>query len=475
MEQESQTLRLFETIKLYNLILEKNSTSGIVCGHFLHSMLFYVVQTYKYMSILCDKWSESLPYSRHFCKEGWDKWYSFFMGICGEISSIVVSNSFNLSAQTAESAEDEVSVNELNTASGDYVFDKDDEMDMEVSKRFKNDVLGQLRNIDSTITDINDYLYLIVYYINKICSCIKLISKILRRPSADKILKFFNTASLMYMRNMRKNDVDTYLDKKVSVPECELVAFAGKTKQEYWNRLCQSGFMDKKKNTICAPHIEDDNGLDKLAYKCFFKPDGTFNEDAVSKYIFFNRSELTDEQINSFFGYEFMVRYIDQDISHTVQKNEGKSAHMEQITHAGGVPNEQAVRLTLDYVSQLSELEVPRYAGRIHEIWETMFKNERMCEALKPKSREKSKAAGFSKKFVCHIISFLWTRGYYQGSRVDFVCLLEHGDKNHSIKNYITSDMEMLSDKVRRESKETINCYNECQTIIESILEEQGQ
>ncbi len=465
MEQMSQTLRLFETIKLYNQILEKNLTSGIVCGNFLHSMLFYVLQTYKYLGGLCQKWSEKLPYTNLHCQVDWLQWYADFNGMYDKISK----HDFHVPGVEDVISEDEISFDEFNSVS-DYVFDASDEQDMEVSDRFKSDVLKQLRNIDAAMTDINDYLYLVAYYLKKICLCISKISKILKRPSPDKILAFFDTSVEKYMGNMKKADLDLYLDRKVSVPECELRDFAIRMKQEYWVRLCESKFMDEKMITVYDPRIGGDSNELKLAYKRFLKPDGTLNEDVVSKYIFFNRAKLTDEQINAFFGYYFMMQRIDEDMISVTEDDNGRTMSVGRIAQTGSLTDRQVVQKMLRYVDRLSGLVVPRYAGCMHEIWESMFTDRQLSKAFEPRAKEKSRAGGFSKKFLCNVVSLLWGKGYYRGGRMDFIRLLEDGNANHSIKNYIMRDIVNLSSCVMDERQETIDRYKEFQVIIERIL-----
>ena len=441
MEQMSQTLSMFETMKLYNQILENNAAAGIVCSNILNSILFYAAQTYRCVVALYQNWNSKLPYSGQRCMIDWAKWASDFRKMYTRILSLILSD---------------------NCVFGES--ENFDELDMKVPNRFKIDVLDKVRNVNTTINKIEtrDYRHLILKYLKIIPDYIDKIAAMLRRPSSDQILAFFGTAEDMYMKNWYQKDIDLYQDRKAAIPVCELHAFANKEKQECWARLENSGFMDEKVKTVYDPRVGGDANMNELAYKRFLEPNGELNKDAVSKYIFFNRAKLTDEQIYCFFGYHFMIKYIEKDI-----------ASPGQITSGNGIPNGEMVEQMLHYVDRLSELVAPGYdAVSMHRVWEVMVSTELLSKEFKPRPREKANAGKFSKKFVCCVISFMWEKGYYQGKGTDFIRLLEGGNMKHAIKNYITGNTRSLKGCVAKQGDKSVEHYKECQKVIEQILAE---
>ncbi|MCD8235683.1 MAG: hypothetical protein LUD00_03310 [Prevotellaceae bacterium] len=401
-------------------------------------MLFYAVQTYRCVAALYHSWNEKLPYCGQRCLADWEKWAFDFRNMYARISSLALSDNGTL--DQSENFE---------------------ELETMVSDRFKIDVLNKVRNVNTIINKIEtcDYRHLLLLYLKMIPDCIDKIVAMLRRPSSGQILAFYGTAEEMYVKNRYQQDIDLYQDKKVAVPMCELQAFAGKEIKECWARLESSGFMDEKIKTSYAPHAGGDANIQELVYKRFLEPNGDLNKDVVSKYIFFNRSKLTDEQIYRFFGYHFMKKYIEKDIP--AQKGTGEN------------PDPVMAEQMLHYVDRLSELVAPDYdAGSMHGVWEVMVNSEQLSKEFRPRPREKTDTVKFSKKFVCCVISFMWGRGYYQGKRADFIRLLEGGNMNHAVKNYIMGGAKDLKDCVVTQSNKSVEQYKACQKVIERILAE---
>lgn len=441
MEQMSQTLSMFETMKLYNQILENNAAAGTVCSNILNSILFYAAQTYRCVVALYQNWNSKLPYSGQRCLIDWAKWASDFRKMYTRILSLILSD--NCVFGESENFE---------------------ELDMKVPNRFKIDVLDKVRNVNTTINKIEtrDYRHLILKYLKIIPDYIDKIAAMLRRPSSEQILAFFGTAEDMYMKNRYQKDIDLYQDRKAAIPVCELHAFAKKEKQECWARLENSGFMDEKIKTVYDPRVGGDANMNELAHKRFLEPNEELNKDAVSKYIFFNRAKLTDEQIYCFFGYHFMIKYIEKDIP-----SPGRIIKTDEI------PNGEMVEQMLHYVDRLSELVAPKYdAVSMHRVWEVMVSTELLSKEFKQRPREKAHTGRFSKKFVCCVVSFMWGRGYYQGKRADFIRLLEGDKKDPPVKNYIMGGAKELQDCVVTQSDKSVKQYKECQKIIEQILAE---
>lgn len=144
MEQMSQTLSMFETMKLYNQILENNAAAGIVCSNILNSILFYAAQTYRCVVALYQNWNSKLPYSGQRCMIDWAKWASDFRKMYARILSLILSD---------------------NCVFGES--ENFDELDMKVPNRFKIDVLDKVRNVNTTINKIEtrDYRHLILKYL----------------------------------------------------------------------------------------------------------------------------------------------------------------------------------------------------------------------------------------------------------------------------------------------------------------------
>ncbi len=478
MEQKSQALQMFETIKLYNQILITDSSLGAVYSHVLHPMLFRMVQICQYLRILQDEWMKKLPYNRIRCQIDWDKWYAIFLSIKNSRFLRVRANPSEDSDTMDNMPKDNILYAEYDKLPKILPFNELDNPKPEMQADFHNKVLLIFRELEADIANADGYKQSISNYIQEICNRINDIRIIFQRPSPAKIQDFLATARNDYLQHYYKEDENMYLDWKAFTPECEFCDSVKTIKSLFWQRLLDSNFLDRKKKTMQTPSVENesDSDRDKMAYNKFIDIHDKLNEDVVGKYIFFGRKELTDEQIACFFGYYFISKCINKDISSYTWQKTSNETHADHPAQGGSREpiSVNAQHQALDYVDRISSLVSPSYANCIHAIWESMLQNKNLINDFKPRSREKKNADGeaplFSKKFVCNIISLLWNKGVYVGKHTDFIRLLENGNTNHTIKNYICKHITTLQQSVRGESPSTIERYKKCQEIIEAIL-----